>query len=237
MKKNSTIFWTITLFLFLQVSMAFAGTIRGVVKYDGEAPKLPEIKMDADPICLTKHSGPVYSQVLLLGEGNTLGNVFVHVVSGLSQKAYPAPAEAVVLDQNGCVYEPHVTGILVGQTLKVLNPDGTLHNVHGLPKVNQEFNIAMPKFRTEITKVFDKPEFMFPVKCDVHPWMGAWVSVMTHPFFSTSKQDGVFVIENLPAGQYEVEAWHEKMGTQKVSVTLAEGENKEIAFSFSKPQK
>ncbi|MBP9854500.1 MAG: hypothetical protein KBD53_06505 [Candidatus Omnitrophica bacterium] len=236
MKKYNTVLGFITLFLLMQVSSVFAGTIRGTVKYNGEAPKLPEIKMDADPICLTKNTGAVYSQILLLGEGNTLGNVFVHVVGGLSKKAYPAPAEPVILDQKGCIYEPRVIGVMVGQTLKVLNSDGTLHNVHGLPKVNQEFNIAMPKFRTEITKVFDKPEFMFGLKCDVHPWMGAWVAVMDQPFFSVSKKDGQFAIENLPAGQYEIEAWHEKMGTQKISVTLAEGETKEVAFSFSKPQ-
>ncbi len=145
MKKYNTVLGFITLFLLMQVSSVFAGTIRGTVKYNGEAPKLPEIKMDADPICLTKNTGAVYSQILLLGEGNTLGNVFVHVVGGLSKKAYPAPAEPVILDQKGCIYEPRVIGVMVGQTLKVLNSDGTLHNVHGLPKVNQEFNIAMPK--------------------------------------------------------------------------------------------
>lgn len=217
------------------VSSAYCATITGAVKYEGAAPKFKEIKMDADPICQSHHAEAVYPQTLVLGEGNTMANVFVHVKSGLPNQAYPAPTEPVVVDQKGCFYEPHVFGVMVGQPVKILNPDGTLHNVHAMSKINQEFNLAMPKFRTETTKVFDKAEFMFAFKCDVHPWMLAWGSVMSHPFFSVTKQDGKFIIGNLPAGTYELEAWHEKLGTQKASVTLADGEAKEISFTFSKP--
>lgn len=217
------------------VSCAQAASISGVVKYEGAAPKFKEIKMDADPLCVEKHTSAVYPQTLVLGEGNTMANVFVHVKSGLPNQAYTAPAEPVVLDQKGCFYEPHVFGVMAGQPVKILNPDGTLHNVHAMSKLNPEFNLAMPKFRAETTRVFDKPEFMFAFKCDVHPWMLAWASVMSHPFFSTTKQDGRFTIGSLPAGTYEIEAWHEKLGTQTAGVTLADGEAKEISFTFSKP--
>jgi plastocyanin len=218
-------------------SSSFAATIKGVVKYDGEAPKFKEIKMDADPICLTHHDAPVLPQTLVLGEGNTMGNVYVHVTSGLSQKDYPAPADPVVVDQKGCMYTPHVIGVMKGQTVKILNPDGTLHNVHAMSKVNPEFNQAMPKFRTEITKVFDKEEDMFPMKCDVHPWMGAWITVTGNPFFKVTESNGQFTIDNLPAGTYEMQAWHEKLGVQKQTVTVADGETKEINFTFTKPTK
>jgi hypothetical protein len=121
--------------LFLaSTTAASAATISGVVTFDGEAPKFKEIKMDADPICLTHHTGPVYPQTLVLGEGNTLGNVFVYVKSGYEKKAYPVPTEPVILDQKGCQYDPHVVGAMVGQTIKILNPDGTLHNVHATSK-------------------------------------------------------------------------------------------------------
>ena len=217
-------------------SIVSAATITGTVKYDGEVPKFKEIKMDADPICSTHHTSPVYPQNLVMGDGNTMGNVFVQVINA-PKKAYTAPADPIVLDQKGCMYDPHDVGVMVGQTLKILNPDGTLHNVHAMSKENAEFNLAMPKFRTETTKVFDKPEFMFAMKCDVHPWMAAWVSVMPHPFFNVTKTDGKFEIKDIPAGTYEVEAWHEKLGTQKQSVTVAEGESKEINFTFAKPSK
>ena len=232
--RSTKVFLSLSLALVL-TSPVFAATITGIVKYDGEAPKFKEIKMDADPICLTHHKEAVYPQKLVLGEGNTIGNVFVQVVNGLSKKDYPAPTQEVVVDQEGCMYDPHVIGVMKGQTLKILNPDGTLHNVHALAKINAEFNLAMPKFRTETTKVFDKAEFMFPMKCDVHPWMEAWVTVVDHPFFNVTKADGKFSLDNLSAGTYDIEAWHEKLGKQKQTVTLAEGESKEINFTFTKP--
>ena len=220
----------------LSAASAQAATLSGTVTFTGTAPNFKEIKMDADPICLTKHTEPVYPESLVLGDGNTMGNVFVQIKSGLAKQAYPAPAEPVVLDQKGCQYTPHVAGIMVGQTLKILNPDGTLHNVHALSKVNAEFNLAMPKFRTETTKTFDKVEPMFAFKCDVHPWMTAWVTVLDHPFFSVTGKDGKFSITNLPAGTYEVEAWHEKLGTQAQTVTVADADTA-ISFTFAQPEK
>lgn len=233
---KSQILSTLTALAFAAfISTAQAATLTGLVKYDGEAPKFKEIKMDADPVCLTHHTAAVYPQTLQLGAGNEMANVFIRIVSGLAKKAYPIPTTEVVIDQKGCMYDPHVVGVMAGQPVKILNPDGTLHNVHAMSKINPEFNLAMPKFRTETTKVFEKPEFMFALKCDVHPWMVSWVTVMDNPYFSVTKTDGKFLINDLPAGTYEVEAWHEKLGTQKQSITIAEGETKDIAFSFSKP--
>ena len=217
------------------VSPLYAATITGVIKYDGTAPKFKEIKMDADPICQSHHTDAVYPQTLVIGEGNTMANVFVYVKSGVPNKTYLAPSEPVVVSQVGCMYDPHVFGAMDGQPVKIISPEGTLHNVHVMSKFNQEFNLAMPKFRTETTKIFDKAEPMFPFKCDVHPWMLAWVSIMSHPYFATTKQDGKFTIDNLPAGTYELEAWHEKLGTQKASVTVTDGETKEANFTFSRP--
>ena len=221
--------------IFLLASSLWAATIAGTVKFEGEAPKFKEIKMDADPICLSHHSTAVYPETLAVGDGNTMANVFVYVKSGLAKKDYPAPGESAELTQSGCMYAPHVFGVMLNQPLKILNPDGTLHNVHVLSKDNPEENIAMPKFRAEMSKTFTKEEFMFPVKCDVHPWMNAYISVMAHPFFSTTKLDGNFSIANLPAGTYEIEAWHEKLGVQTASVTVGAEETKTVDFTFSKP--
>lgn len=220
------------------VSEVSAAKISGIATYDGKVPNFKPIKMEADPVCLTKHSGEVLPQTLVLGdeETKTMGNVFVHITGGLSNNNYPSPSEPVIFTQEGCLYSPHVLAVMAGQPIKILNPDGILHNVHALPKVNEEFNLAMPKFREETTKVFDKVEITpFPIKCDVHPWMGAWISVLDHPFFCVTKPEGKYSIDNLPAGTYEIEAWHEKLAAQKATVTLAEGESKEINFTFSRP--
>ncbi len=216
----------------------FAAAITGTIKYEGEAPKFKELKMDADPICAAHHNEPVYPQSLALGEGNTMGNILVQIKSGFPKKEYPAPTQEVILDQKGCIYDPHVLGLRIGQTLKILNPDGTLHNVHVLSKVNPEFNLAMPQFRKDTTKTFDKAETTpFSVKCDVHPWMTGYIAVFDHPYFQVTKADGQFTLADLPAGTYEVETWHEKLGTKTQSVTVTADETKTVDFSYAAPQK
>ena len=209
-------------------------TIAGTAVFEGQAPRLRPIAMSADPGCEAKHEGPVAAQSLVLGEGQRLGNIFVQVKNPPAG-SYPPPAEPAVIDQNGCLYRPRVIGILVGQTLKFLNSDGILHNVHGLPTENREFNLGMPPSLTETDTILNKPEPLFPVKCDVHPWMRTHVAVMTHPYFAATGESGQFTIEGLPAGTYEVEAWHEKLGTRSASVTVADGETGTADFTFAVP--
>ena len=211
------------------------GNVDGVIKYDGVVPNFREIKMDADPICLSHHTTGVFPETLVLGPDNTIANVFVRISKNLPQgTVYPVPAEPVVMSQQGCMYDPHVIGLMIGQELKILNPDGTLHNVHALSKVNPEFNLAMPKFRKETSKLFNKAEFMFPIKCDVHPWMGAWVAVMDNPYFDVTEVNGRFLIKDVPEGEYEIEAWHEKLGTQTARVLVKNSGSSQINFTFSR---
>jgi plastocyanin len=222
----------------LSASSAFAGaTITGTVTYDGKIPALKPLAMDADPACAAKHDKPVANEMLVLGSANAMGNILVSVKSGLpAGKTYPAPKEAFVLDQSGCQYKPHVFALQVGQPLKVLNSDGVLHNVHALPKVNGQFNMAMPATRKDAQHTFTKAEpNPFPVKCDVHPWMTSHVSIFDHPHFGVTKDDGKFTLADLPAGTYEIEAWHEKLGAKVEKVTVADGESKTVDFKFTAP--
>jgi plastocyanin len=215
-----------------------ASSITGTVNFTGTAPTLRPLAMEADPACAKKHSGPVPSELLVLGSGNTMGNVVVWVSKGLpAGKTYPAPKTPVVLDQNGCQYKPHVMGIMVGQPYKILNSDGILHNIHTLPKVNASFNQAFPATRKEATTQFDKPEAIFNIKCDVHPWMAAYVGVFSHPFYSVTGTDGKFTISGLDPGTYEITAWQERLGTQTATVTVGANDTKTQNFKFSVPAK
>ncbi len=213
-----------------------ASTITGTVTFAGKVPNLPALKMDADPACAKKHAKPVPSEMLALGSGNTMGNILVWVSKGVpAGKTYPAPKTPVTLDQAGCQYKPHVQGIMVGQPYRILNSDGILHNVHSLPKVNPSFNKPMPGSMKETTTSFAKPEPIFQIKCDVHPWMLAYIGVFTHPFFSVTATDGKFSISGLDPGTYEITAWHEKLGTQTASVTVKANETKTQDFKFTTP--
>src|SRR3954464_5638677 len=217
---------------------AAASNITGIITFDGKAPALRPLAMDADPDCAKKHTAPVANEMLALGNGNTMGNVMVWVSKGLpAGKTYPAPTTPVVIDQNGCQYKPHVMGIMVGQPYKILNSDGILHNIHTLPKVNPAFNQAFPPTRKEATTKFDKPEAIFGIKCDVHPWMSASIGVFSHPFYSVTSADGKFKISGLDPGTYEITAWQEKMGTQTASVTVGANDTKTQDFKFALPAK
>jgi plastocyanin len=214
---------------------AVAADITGRIVYEGAVPTLRPVAMDADPACAAKHSSPVKPDLLVLGAGNALANVFVQVKSGAPAKQHAAPTTPVVIDQKGCMYHPHVVGVMAGQPLQFRNSDGILHNVHGLPKQNREFNLGMPATVTEQSVNLNRPEPLFPVKCDVHPWMNAYVAVMSHPFWAVTDEDGSYTIEDLPAGTYTVEAWHERLGTQTHEVTVTDGETGSADFQFAAP--
>ncbi len=215
-----------------------ASSITGTVTFTGKAPTLKPLSMDADPACAKMHSTPAASEMLVLGTGNTMGNILVWVSKGLpAGKTWPAPKAPAVLDQKGCQYRPHVMGIMVGQAYKILNSDGILHNVHALPKINKAFNRPMPATVKEATVTFDKPESVFQIKCDVHPWMTAYVGAFTHPFFSVTGTDGKFTLSGLDPGTYEITAWHERLGTQTASVTVGANDKKTQDFKFAVPAK
>lgn len=236
---NSKTLRKVSLFALVYFSMSFlfaGGTITGTVKYEGKVPRMKALKMAADPICDGKHKdAPARMEWLVVSDSGELKNAFVWIKEGADN--YPAPEEHAVLDQNGCIYSPHVLGVQVGQVVDILNTDGTLHNVHSLPKLNPQFNVAMPKFKKKKEVTFTKQEMMFPIKCDVHPWMKCYVAVVNHPFFDVTGEDGTFEISGLPAGTYTLEVWHEKLGTKTVSVTVADGATETVDFTLTRPEK
>jgi plastocyanin len=210
-------------------------SITGTVTFSGTVPPPTPLSMGADPDCAKMHSEPVPNEMLVLGSGNTMGNIMVSVSGGLPPGTnWPVPSTPVTLDQKGCQYHPHVMGIMVGQTYRILNSDGILHNVHTLPEINRTFNRAMPATLTEVTTTFNTPEPMFHIKCDVHPWMSAYIGVFSHPFFSVTDTDGKYTISGLQPGTYEITAWHERMGAQTASVTVAADAAASHDFTFTR---
>ncbi len=206
-----------------------SASIKGILHFSGPVPTPEPIAMEADPVCQQKHPTPVVSDEVMVQNG-LLKNAFVYLKEGVKGPFTP-PTTPVVLDQNGCWYTPHISGIQAGQPLEITNSDQTMHNINAKPKANPPFNIAqaMPM---KTTKTFSKPEVMVRFKCNVHPWMTAYLGVLEHPFFAVSGDDGSFTIANVPAGTYTVEAWHEKFGTQTQTVTVGEGEAKTVEFTF-----
>ena len=211
------------------------GAIKGKVIFKGDAAKFKRqtVKTAKDPNC-KKSKKKIGSENVIINRKTdpmTLRNVMVFVKEGIEKK-YDAPANAIVLNQHGCQYKPHVITMVEGQTLTVKNGDNTNHNIHFLPKKNQESNFTQPKKGMTKDMKFEA-ESAFKVKCDVHPWMGCYIAVFTHPFHAVTGKDGTFELKGLPAGTYVVEAWHEKFGTQTMEVIVAVDETKEVDFTFA----
>ena len=213
------------------VDTANAGAVAGKVTFAGTPPAPTPIKLSSDPYCQKANPG-LATETEVIGKDGAVENVFIYVKDGLGNQAFPAPAEPVTLDQKGCHYTPHVLGIQVGQPLQIINSDDTLHNIHGLPKANKEFNQGQPIQGMKMTHTFSTKEVMIPFKCDVHGWMNAWIGVLDHPFYAVTTADGTFSLKGLPPGTYTIEAWHEKLGTQTQTITVGAKETKDVAFTF-----
>jgi plastocyanin len=213
------------------------GTIAGTIKLDGPAPQRRTIPMAADPKCVEANPNGRQGDVFVVAPEGGMANVFVYVKDGLGDKKFDAPKDPVIINQEGCMYDPHVLGIMVGQTLEFHNDDSTLHNVHALPKNSKQFNSAMPMKGMTIKKRFSAPEIMVHTKCDVHPWMSAYIGVVDNPFYAVSGTDGSYKISGLPAGTYTIEAWQEKLGTKTATVTVTDGGTAKADFSYAMAKK
>ena len=214
-------------------SIADAATISGTINFAGDAPQGQVLQMAADPFCVTAHTGQdVLAQRVVVNDNGTVRYVFVYIKGGLEGQTFTVPSGAVELSQMGCMYTPHVIGVQADQTVTIVNNDDTLHNVNAQPAINQGFNYAQPVKGMSNDQTFSSPEIMIPLKCDVHPWMQAYIGVVAHPYFAVTGEDGSFTIDRLPAGTYTIAAWHETMGEQEQSITVGANETAEVTFDF-----
>lgn len=224
-------------FALLAVASAFGQpSVKGKAVFKGAAPKLRALSMDADAVCAAKHTTPVFPETVAIKADGSLKNVFVYVKTGLEGKSFPVPATPVVLDQDSCMYKPHVFGIMPNQTLKIVNSDATTHNVHALAEVNEEFNVGQHQGQPPVLRKFAKAEVTVPIVCNQHPWMRAVAHVVSNPFFAVTDADGNYELKGLPPGKYTIVAVHERFGSTEQQVTVVAGKPAPVDFSFSAGQ-
>jgi hypothetical protein len=217
---------------YFKVDPATAGSISGTVRFTGKRPPRKLIDMSEDPACVEAHHGKAYDESLEVNRKGDLANVFVYVKSGLEGKQFEPPATPVTIDQRGCWFRPRVLGIQVGQPLQVLNSDPVSHNIHPQAQVNREWNHSQGPGDPPLARKFTKPEVMIRVKCNIHPWMHAFIGVVENPYFAVSGEDGSFELKNLPPGDYTIEAWHETLGTEEQKVTVSASGKSTAKFTF-----
>jgi plastocyanin len=206
-------------------------TVRGSVRFEGKAPAAKAISMAADPSCAQQHPTPVMAQEVMVDAKGDLQNVIVFVSEGLGDRTFDPPSEAAVIEQKGCLYQPHVLAVRANQRLELVNDDPTSHNIHPVPANNREWNKAEPP-GSKMEEAFAREEIAIPVKCNVHPWMHGYIAVFKHPYFAVTGRDGGFDLSHLPPGTYTIKAWHEKLGTSTQTLTISANETKEMNFVF-----
>lgn len=200
--------------------LAAAGDITGKITLKGTPP--PEKDLPLDPNCGKLHPDKKpTTRFYVAGADGGLADVFVSL-KGLSGKSTGASEKPGLLDQIGCEYVPYVSAIQTRQKLLIRTSDPLLHNVHPTPAVpgNKEFNRAQVPKGADIETTFENAEPFLRFKCDVHPWMFAYVNVVDHPYFAVSGKDGAFKIANVPPGKYTLVANHRKGGVQEKEIEV-----------------
>jgi plastocyanin len=210
-----------------KVDPATAATVSGVIKFAGTPPKPQKIDMSMDPACGKQAN---FDESYVVNHGD-LANVFVYIKSG-SPPATELPAEPPKIEQQGCRYHPHVLGVMVGEPVHILNDDDTTHNIHPMPTQSKQWNESQMPKAEPIVKKFDKPELMIPIKCNQHPWMKMYLSVVATPWFAVTDENGKFAIKGLPPGDYTLAAVHEKLGEQEMKISVAAKDSKTADFTF-----
>jgi len=196
------------------LQLVAAGEITGKITLKG-TPK-PELEIPLTPSCGKINPNKVTTRHYVVGKDGGLANVFVYLKDA---KAAPATGDSPMLDQAGCMYDPYVLGVVTGQKFKVKNSDSELHNVHATPKLNKEFNFGQPVKDQVNEKSFDQAEVLVRIKCDVHPWMFAYMGVVDHPYFAITDKEGNFKIAGVPDGKYTIVAYHLKAHGANAGVT------------------
>jgi hypothetical protein len=219
----------LALLLLLASSPAVAGSVKGTVLFEGEAPTQPTLQRDADPKC----SKGKADEAIVVTKGK-LRDVVVRVKNG-STGTHAAPATPVLIDQKDCMYSPRVVGIVAGQKLQVRNSDNTFHNVWGVVQNKDLFNKPQAPKAADLTldPSAAKAGDIVELKCGAHGWMHAYVAVQDHPFFAVTAADGSFEIKGLAKGTYTLEAWHPELGTKTMKVVIGKGKRADVTARFS----
>jgi plastocyanin len=219
---------------------ATLGSVTGTIKFAGKTPEPVRIDTSMDPGCSFSGGPDAYSEQYAVSDGK-LANVYIYVKTMKLDSdmgmitASVSGGPAAVLNQRGCIYVPHVIAIQQGDSVEFRNEDPTMHNIHTMPTIigNQPVDTSQgPKGKPQEV-AFNKPEQMIPVRCNVHPWMEAFINVSATPFFAVTGADGRFTLKGMPPGEYTIGAVQEKLGEQDVTVTVKPQTEAKADFTFA----
>ena len=238
---------TLTALSFILItSLTYAGTIAGTVMYDGDAPARPAMQATKDQHCVDALKNGK-SEALVVSKGKGIKNVVVYL---RARGAEPTmPAKNPVMDQVNCMYSPHVLVVTAGTTVDITSSDPVAHNVHSHATKNEAPNWQIPGPGKALPLKLEKREAI-KFTCDIHNWMTGYIFVTDNDYYAVigykdkdgkwissdayegSSDTGAYMIKDVPAGKYRVQAWHEELGTTKAQV-IEVADSGEVEISFT----
>jgi plastocyanin len=210
-----------------EIAVNNGATIRGSVKVEAKLPKPPPLQITkSKEVCRN-----VPNETLIVGAGQGIRYAVV-TLEGITKGAAVEKEAVHELDNLGCRFVPHVLAASVGQFVVFKNSDPILHTAHAL------FTSGQPQFNVGLYpgKVSRKPLVtpgVVKIICEVHPWMGAYIVVTDHPYYSVTDVYGEYLISDIPAGSYRLKVWHETLGTQEKSIEVKAGGSQNVDFVLS----
>jgi plastocyanin len=214
------------------LDLSTVGTVSGQVHFEGTVPDQTILQLGGWSACAVQHPDGLPQTADVLVHDGKLQNAVVYIKQGLGERIFAVPTKSVTSDQTGCLFLPRIMAVRVDQPLQFLNSDPTAHNVHGLPQQARPWNFSLGVKGASRTINIETPENIIPIKCDIHGWMRAYIGVFDHPYFAVTDANGSFSLPDIPPGDYIIEAWHERFGTQEQPVTLGEKGQQELVFTF-----
>jgi plastocyanin len=216
------------------LALSTVGMINVTVTVEGTVPPPREINMRGAAACAAAHSEAVYDNAVLVEDGR-LANAVVWLKQGLGDRVFAIPTDPVVIDQKGCLFQPRIVGVMVGQPVTFMNSDVEAHNVHGTPTVGKGWNFFMSYREAPRTIYIDEPEVAIPVTCDVHSWMQAHLAAFEHPYFGVTTAEGTATLGKVPSGDYVLAVWHERLGSKEQKVRLSPKGSLSVRFTLEVP--
>ena len=203
-----------------------AGTVTGKVVFAGRHETSKPMPVFKNRVFC---GATVPDETLLVSADGGLANTVV-IFHSLEKKP-PLQPGALTLDNKQCAFTPHVQVGLIGSELLLKNSDPILHTVHARLGSETLFNVGLPRWR-QVTKRLERAG-VIRITCDVlHTWMSAAIVVVDSPFSAVTDRAGSFRLDHLPAGEYEMSVWHERLGTRRERVWVAPNESAHIEVIY-----
>jgi hypothetical protein len=184
------------------------GTITGVVKWTGPRPRSLTFPVTKDPqICDPDSHKQIDLERLIIGPEGGVANTVVFLRDVSKGKAMDLPSPRRFLDQKHCRYEPHILLVPANENLRMKSSDATLHTVH--MEGAATYNLPFPFPNNVISRPMPNVGTA-TLRCNGgHLWMNAEMFIAAHPYYTVTDESGRFQLADVPAGEYELVAWHE----------------------------